>query len=97
MASAREAQAGRAALNARLGETDLARVAAPDEAGAALLLRAAEQLEMSARSYTRSLRVARTIADLEGSEGVRRPHVAEAISFRRRDPAASGAPRALSA
>ena len=97
VAAARQVQTGRGALNARLGETDLARMAAPDEAGAALLLRAAEQLQLSARSYTRALRVARTIADLEGADGVRRPHVAEAISFRRRDPGADAAPRSLSA
>lgn len=97
VAEARTAQDRRRSLNARLGETDLARAAKPDEAGAALLLRAAEQLNLSARSYTRSLRVARTIADLDGADGVKRPHIAEALSFRRRDPGAPSQRAALSA
>jgi magnesium chelatase family protein len=41
-------------------------------------------MKLTARGYHRSLRVARTIADLEGAEGVRRPHIAEALSYRRR-------------
>ncbi len=88
VAAARETQGSRqdGILNARLGETELARVATPDEEGAALLVRACEALGLSARAYTRSLRVARTLADLDGCEGVRRRHVAEAISFRRREP-----------
>ena len=88
VAAARTRQTERqdGALNARLGETDLARLAEPDEEGRALLVRACETLGLSARAYTRSLRVARTIADLEGAEAVRRPHVAEALSFRRREP-----------
>ncbi|HAB04566.1 MAG TPA: ATP-dependent protease, partial [Alcanivorax sp.] len=45
-----------------------------------------ERLELSARALHRSLRVARTIADLEGAAEVRRPHMAEAISFRLPDP-----------
>jgi magnesium chelatase family protein len=54
-----------------------------DDAARQLLLRAAETLRFSARSWTRTLRVARTIADLAGSERTARPHVAEALSFRR--------------
>jgi magnesium chelatase family protein len=45
-------------------------------------------MRLSARSYTRMLRVARTIADLSGSEGVTRLHVAEALSYRRQAPRA---------
>ena len=60
--------------------------AAPDEAGKALLMQAAAAMRLSARSYTRVLRVARTIADLAGSEGVTRLHVAEALSYRRQAP-----------
>jgi magnesium chelatase family protein len=73
-------------LNARLGERHLDRLARPDAEGTALLARACETLNLSARAYTRTLKVARTLADLDGSDGVHRRHVAEAISFRRRAP-----------
>ncbi|HEX5183354.1 MAG TPA: YifB family Mg chelatase-like AAA ATPase, partial [Allosphingosinicella sp.] len=61
----------------------LDRVAAPDEPGRRLLAQAAEAMRLSARGFHRILRVARTIADLAGSEGVGRVHVAEALSYRR--------------
>jgi magnesium chelatase family protein len=61
----------------------LDRVAAPDEPGRRLLTDAAAKLHFSARGYHRVLRVARTIADLDGSDAVKRLHVAEAISYRR--------------
>ncbi len=60
--------------------------ATPDDAGRALLAQASEAMRLSARGYTRVLRVARTIADLAGSEGVGRIHVAEALSYRRQAP-----------
>jgi magnesium chelatase family protein len=60
----------------------LEEVAAPDAEGRAFLARAAERFALSARGYHRVMRVARTIADLEGADTVGRPHVAEAISFR---------------
>lgn len=63
------------------------RFAAPDREGQALLTRAAEAMGLTARGYHRVLRVARTIADLEGSDAVRRPHLAEALSYRRPVPA----------
>ena len=56
--------------------------ATPDAEGRELLLRIAEKFGLSARGYHRVLRVARTIADLDGSADVRRPHVAEAASYR---------------
>ncbi len=58
-------------------------IATPEDAGRALLTEAAEKLRLSARGYHRVLRVARTLADLEGSEIVRRLHIAEALSYRR--------------
>jgi magnesium chelatase family protein len=57
-------------------------IATPDAEARALLTRAAERFHLSARGYHRVLRVARTIADLDGSPDVRKPHLAEAISFR---------------
>lgn len=60
--------------------------ATPDEPGRKLLAQAAEAMRLSARGYTRVLRVARTIADLAGAEGVGRIHVAEALSYRRQAP-----------
>ncbi|MGC2411996.1 MAG: hypothetical protein WA459_04785, partial [Stellaceae bacterium] len=57
-------------------------IATPDPAGLALLQRAAERLRLSARGYHRVLRVARTLADLEGAASVVRHHIAEALSCR---------------
>ena len=77
-ARAAQGERGRA-LNAAL----LAKVAAPDAPGAALLTKAAETLSLSARAYHRTLKVARTIADLDGAGAVKRVHVAEALSLKR--------------
>ncbi len=71
--------------NAKLPDSILEKIATPDEKGASLLTRAAESLNLSARAYTRTLRVARTLADLEGETGIKRHHIAEAISYRRRE------------
>jgi len=69
--------------NAEADGSLLDEIATPEPAGRALLLRAAERLRLSARGYHRVLRVARTLADLEGAETVSRRHVAEALSYRR--------------
>lgn len=74
--------------NADLNGDMLELHATPDEAGRKLLLQAAEAMRLSARGYTRMLRVARTIADMSGSEGIGRIHVAEALSYRRVAPRA---------
>src|SRR5690349_14817146 len=74
---------GRAvATNAEADGALLDEVATPDPAGRALLARAAERLRLSARGYHRVLRVARTLADLEGAPIVARRHIAEALSYR---------------
>jgi magnesium chelatase family protein len=57
-------------------------IARPDAGGEALLRDASEKLGFSARAYHRVLKVARTLADLDQSESVRRIHLAEAISYR---------------
>jgi magnesium chelatase family protein len=57
-------------------------IAEADASGLALLRDAAERLRLSARGYHRVLRVARTLADLEGAPGVTRRHIAEALSYR---------------
>ena len=64
----------------------LTTIATPDADGRALLTRAVEKLNMSARGYHRVLRVARTLADLDASDSVRRLHIAEALAWRRAPP-----------
>ncbi len=66
-------------------EKMLHQYAEPDEAGMQLLRSAMASLSLSARAYSRILKVARTIADLEGSERVQSPHIAEAIGYRNLD------------
>jgi magnesium chelatase family protein len=61
-------------------------VATPDDAGRKFLVQAAEAMRLTARGYSRVLRVARTIADLSGSETISRVHIAEALSYRRQPP-----------
>lgn len=75
-----------ARTNAEADGDMLDALARPDDAGRALLAEAAGAMKLSARGYTRVLRVARTIADLNGADIVGRIHVAEALSYRRRMP-----------
>ena len=83
VAEARDRQRARGgAANARLTSAVLARVAPIDGAGHELLERAAARLGLSARAITRIRRVARTIADLEGSAAVRAAHLAETLQYR---------------
>ncbi|WP_322494443.1 YifB family Mg chelatase-like AAA ATPase [Chloroflexus sp.] len=70
--------------NADLGPAEIRAFCTPDNAGQALLKAAVQRLNLSARSYHRVLRLARTIADLAGAEQVAAPHVAEAIQYRPR-------------
>jgi len=91
VATARAIQTARALnsgarTNAELEGDALDRIATPDNPGRDLLAQAAAAMKLSARGYTRVLRVARTIADLAGAEQVGRVHVAEALSYRRRAP-----------
>ncbi|MGB3279898.1 MAG: YifB family Mg chelatase-like AAA ATPase, partial [Pseudorhodobacter sp.] len=78
----RFSQAADVRVNAEAEGALLEEIATPDADGKALLIRVAERFGLSARGYHRVLRVARTIADLDHSQDVRSPHVAEAVSFR---------------
>jgi magnesium chelatase family protein len=88
VAAARDRQTARFAghtkvrVNADAEGQLLEEIATPDEEGRVLLSRVAERFGLTARGYHRVLRVARTIADLAESETVRKPHVAEAVSYR---------------
>ncbi|MEM6890697.1 MAG: YifB family Mg chelatase-like AAA ATPase [Pseudomonadota bacterium] len=68
--------------NAEVTGPKLEEIATPDEEGRRLLRRVAEHFGLSARGYHRIMRVARTIADLDGAQDVRSPHMAEAIGYR---------------
>jgi magnesium chelatase family protein len=85
--SARELQqarygAGGVRTNADLRGTTVAKHCRPDAGGRTLLRRAVEKFGLSARGYDRVLKVARTVADLGGSESVHTDHVAEALQYR---------------
>ena len=88
ISAARDVQARRFAgqsalrVNADATGPQLEEIAEPDEEGRSLIQRAADRLGLSARGYHRILRTARTIADLDGSNRVRAPHLAEAIGYR---------------
>ena len=71
--------------NAQMTERMLHQFAEPDAASLDMLRMAMERLKLSARAYSRILKVARTIADLEGSEKLQAQHIAEAIGYRNLD------------
>ncbi|MGE0237166.1 MAG: YifB family Mg chelatase-like AAA ATPase [Parvibaculaceae bacterium] len=72
------------ATNAQADGTLLDEIAAPDDKGLRLLHEAADAMALSARGYHRVLRVARTLADLDGQERVGRIHIVEALSYRQK-------------
>ncbi len=76
--------------NAQMSARLLEQYARPDEEGAARLSRAMKALDLSARAYERILKVARTIADLDGAEQIGAAHVAEAVGYRNLDRASWG-------
>lgn len=88
VAAARDIQSTRFAdqpgmtVNADAEGDMLEEIASPDSEARALLTKVADRFHLSARGYHRVIRVARTIADLDGADTVRRPHIAEAVSFR---------------
>lgn len=71
--------------NAQINDRLIHEYAEPDDAGRELLHQAMTRLNLSARAYSRILKVARTIADLEASPNVKSEHLAEAISYRKLD------------
>ena len=71
--------------NAQMTERMLHQFAEPDASSMDMLRIAMERLKLSARAYSRILKVARTIADLDGSEQVQLPHIAEAVGYRNLD------------
>jgi len=71
--------------NAQMGPKEIKEYCTPTDDVKSLLRAAIQQLSLSARAYDRILKVARTIADLSGSESIHVPHVAEAIQYRTLD------------
>jgi magnesium chelatase family protein len=83
--AARERQQRRGVLNAALAGRLLNEACRLDSSGEQLLSRAMERLGLSARALHRILRVARTLADLEGSDALQRSHLTEALGYRQLD------------
>lgn len=77
--------------NAQMSSRLIAKYATPDAEGLKILRDAMTRLDMSARAYDRILKVARTIADLDGSDNVLTHHIAEAINYRNLDRGSWGA------
>lgn len=60
----------------------LDQIAAPEEAGIALIRSAADRMNLTARGFHRVLKVSRTLADLDGTETIKQIHIAEVLSYR---------------
>ena len=73
---------GHGMCNARMGPDEMRKYCELDEAGAELMKQAFDAMGLTARSYDRILKVARTVADLDGSEEIHPQHIAEAIQYR---------------
>jgi magnesium chelatase family protein len=69
--------------NAVIDGEALENIASPDEKGRQMLMKAIDQMKLTARGYHRVLRVARTLADMEGKDAVLSFHIAEALAYRR--------------
>jgi magnesium chelatase family protein len=82
---ARDTQTARGYCNAQMPSSDLRRLCALDAAGEQTLEKAVRRMGLSARSHDRILKVARTVADLEGAELVSSKHLAEAVQYRSLD------------
>jgi magnesium chelatase family protein len=89
VAAARDRQdarfAGRRLTNARMSHRQVKKFCALDDAGESLLKQAMQEMGLSARAHDKILRVARTIADLEGSDNVTATHLSGAVQYRRLD------------
>jgi magnesium chelatase family protein len=93
----REAPMSRRRVNADADLPALELFARPDAAGQALLSQAAERFSLTARGYHRTLKLARTIADLEGADAILRRHIAEALGYRALGPDAGSSSRQVGA
>jgi len=78
-------QGSRVRCNAQMSARMIRKFCEPDPAGSRMLEVVTDRLGLSARSYTRILKVARTIADLAGSEVIAEQHISEAIQYRSLD------------
>ena len=76
---------GSSMCNARMGPDEMRRYCELDEPSAELMKQAFDAMGLTARSYDRILRVARTIADIAGCNSIQHQHIAEAIRYRRID------------